>query len=205
MYQWLRQRGKVRVVLRELQDRLYVIVIVDAPNSIQVRSLSYVITGRGRIKRHVRMSWRIGKTFRQRLKSMWEFRSVGLAVAALEPTTPGGRPAWNPVSGRCFPTEIAGYSDDSWILIGSNYSQSFQEYLVRYKSPRIRFTVGVTGHPRRHVRSRWRPVASLSMLAEENAWLLRGDRGLPQPTKDAALRIERPDGLKGIENSSSSH
>jgi hypothetical protein len=182
-YQWGRQQGKVRVVILEEQGRLRATVIVDAPNSIHVQGLALDLGGnKGRVRRLLQMWWNAeNMNRRQRIAAMWRFRDFDMGGRWLTPTTPDGGPS--------FPAEITGYSDASWVLIGINYAPEFQDLLTKFSSvsPRIRFRAALTGHPRRMVRSRWRPLASLDLLAERNSWLLRVEDGLPQPNLGMSL------------------
>lgn len=191
VYQWSRQRGRVRVQVDEGQAELYLRVVVDAPTPVHVNGIAYQMKARGRWRRLLHWLNDDELKLRRRFANMWRFRDFDLAMGWLERTAAWDQPvrgnveiptAFAPIAGPELPLTISGYDDASWKLYGANYVPMFLDTLERWakKRPRVRFRVVVSGHPRRVVHSSWIPLADLSILKPENADWSGNIEGLPQ-------------------------
>jgi hypothetical protein len=197
VYQWSRQRGRVRVQVDGGQAELYLRIVVDAPTPVHVYGIGYRVKGRGRLRRLLnwldKSAYSGRATLRRRLATMWRARDLDLAMGHLERTAPwdwdrgvvehGEIPtAFKPIAGPEFPTAIAGYDDASWRLDGVNFTPFFAELEERWprKHLKVRFSVGVSGHPRRKVDSSWIRLTDLSIMFPENQHWINDQPGLPQ-------------------------
>lgn len=180
VYQWRRQRGRIRIDLDEVQDRMYIRVVVDAPTPIHLRGIAYQIRARGWLLRLIKGWANEEISLRTRVVAMWRFRGIDLEMGWMILSLPPGdlstslRSAFSSISGPELPATIPGYDDRSWVMYGADYVPRFKELLAKWpkKNVRIRFRVPIAGHPRRVVHSRWVALQSLSMLDERNAWLV---------------------------------
>ena len=210
VYQWSRQRGHVRVQIDGGQRELYLRVVVDAPTPVHVNGIAYRVKGRGHIRRL--LSWLEKSCYdgpaplRRRLAAMWRYRDMDLAMVNLERTAP-----WNwdhravergeietsfyPIAGPEIPTTIAGYDDASWKLDGANFAPMFAELEERWpgKHLKVRFNVGVSGHPRREVHSSWIRLTDFSIMFPEAQHWIEGHTGLPQVMARWSEDVDRDD------------
>jgi hypothetical protein len=197
VYQWRRQRGHVRVQIDGVQSVLYLRVVVDAPTPVHVNGIGYRVKGRGHLRRLLRWlnksSYSGPAPVRRRLAAMWRFRDMDLSMGNLERTAPWD---WNheavergeiqagflPIAGPEFPATIAGYDDASWKLDGANFTPMFAELEKDWpgKHLKVRFSVGVSGHPRRNVHTSWIRLTDLSIMFPENQHWIERHFGLPQ-------------------------
>ena len=92
------------------------------------------------------------------------------------------KPALSPIAGPEIPMMIDGYHDASWRLHGANFTPRLEEMARQcgVRNPKVRFRVGISGHPRRHVYSSWISFPDLSIMAPENQCWIEGGGGLPQ-------------------------
>jgi hypothetical protein len=197
IYQWGRQRGRVRVQVDEIQAEMYLRVIIDAPTPVHVNGIAYQIKARGRVRRLLRWLRDDDLRFHRRFVAIWRFRDFDVAIGWLERTTEwneansaacAGLDGHAPIAGPPFPTTISGYDDASWKLYGVNYVPMLRSMLDGWaeKNPKLRFRVVVSGHPRRVVHSSWIPIRHLSMLKPENQHWMDVDQGQPQVPSDGS-------------------
>jgi hypothetical protein len=66
------------------------------------------------------------------------------------------------------------------------------------KRLKVRFSVGVSGHPRRKVHSSWIRLTDLSIMFPENHHWIEGHTGLPQVPR--MTRDEREEGVRWFEH-----
>ncbi len=124
---------------------------------------------------------------------MWRFRDMDLAMFHLERTAPWDwdcgavergdiQTAFHPIAGPEFPMTIAGYDDASWKLDGANFAPMFAGLEEQWpgKHLKVRFNVGISGHPRRVVHSGWIRLTDLSIMFPANQHWIEGQTGLPQ-------------------------
>lgn len=180
-----------------VQAMLYLRVVVNAPTPVHVGGIGYRVKGHGHLRRLLR--WLDKRCYsgpaplRHRLATMWQFRDMDVAFGHLERTAPWDwdreaaergeiRAGFLPIAGREFPTTIAGYDDASWKLDGANFAPHFAELEERWPGNhlKVRFSVGVSGHPRRTVHSSWIRLTRLPIMLPENQLWIRGHAGLPQ-------------------------
>src|SRR5207245_1911663 len=105
VYQWLQQRGRVRVEVDEIQSTIYVRVVVDAPAPVHVSGIGFTISARGRLRRLLRR-WLPDDaygaqpvTLRHKLAAMWRVRDFDLVMGVLEVPTEANEPVANPIFG----------------------------------------------------------------------------------------------------------
>lgn len=197
VYQWSRQRGRVRVQLLGSQSALHLSVVVDAPTSVRVNGLNFHVKGRGHLRRL--LGW-LGKSrydgptqLRRRLAAIWRYRDIDIAMGWLERTAPRD---WDcgsverdkipissrPIAGPEPPTTITGYDSESWKLEGANFAPLFADLEKCWPGGhlKVKFGAVVSGHPRREVHSSWIRLSHLSIMFPENQCWIEGDTGLPQ-------------------------
>lgn len=215
VYQWSQQRGRVRIQIDGGQAELYLRVVVDAPTPVHVNGVGYRVKGRGHLRRL--LHWLDKSCYdgpaplRSRLAAIWQFRDMDLAMGHLERTAPWDwdreavergeiRTGFAPIAGPEIPTTIAGYDDASWKLDGANFAPMFAELEEDWagKHLKVRFSFGVSGHPRREVHSSWIRLTHLSIMFPENQHWIEGHTGLPQVAR--MTREEREMGERWFEH-----